>query len=242
MKDGNVQLYTNAVSPYPRAPHVFIGFPVRYHERKAWTPNYDELCGREARLERIFKGYARAGLVITDGLFMCSRNGYDFHRYDEAFLRPPVEHPYSWMYGDCYAAAGIAETASDIPLADPEYSLYVIENYRAATGFDLIVRYTIRLDGFVSLHAGGEERLTVTKPFVYSGSELYINVETSARGYAYFTLSSTDGEYTSIEVFGNSTDKRVRFEDDGIIARLSGNEVVLSVRMFDADLYSIRFS
>lgn len=242
MKDGNVQLYTNAVSPYPRAPHVFIGFPVRYHERKAWTPNYDELCGREARLERIFKGYARAGLVITDGLFMCSRNGYDFHRYDEAFLRPPVEHPYSWMYGDCYAAAGIAETASDIPLADPEYSLYVIENYRAATGFDLIVRYTIRLDGFVSRHAGAEEAQAVTKEFTYQGGTLYANLATSAKGYAYFTLRCGDEEYTSYEIFGNSVDKRIRFPDEEAVARLSGRPVTLTVRMMDADLYAIRFA
>ena len=242
MKDERVQLYTNAVSPYPRAPHVFIGFPVRYHERKAWTPNYDELCGREARLDRIFRGYARGGLVITDGLFMCTRNGHDFVRYDEAFLRPPVEHPYSWMYGDCYAAAGMAETPSDIPMAEPEYSLYVIENYRAATGYDLIVRYTVRLDGFVSRHAGAEEAALVTREFTYDGGELYANIATSAKGHAYFTLTCEGEEYTSYEIFGNSTDKRIRFPDEGAVARLSGRPVTLTVRLLDADLYAIRFA
>ena len=241
LKDDKVQLYTNAVSPYPRAPHVFVGFPVRYHERKAWTPNYDELCGREARLERIIKGYARGGLVITDGLFMCSRNGYDFERYDEAFLRPPVEHPYSWMYGDCYAAAGLVQTPSDIPLADDEYSVYVIENYRAATGYDLIVRYTVRLDGFVSMHAGSEEAVLVTKPFSYDGKELYANIATSAKGHAYFTLKCGDEEYSSYEIFGNSVDKRIRFKDEEAVARLSGKQVTLEVRLLDADLYAIRF-
>ena len=240
-KDDKVQLYTNAVTPYPRAPHVFIGFPVRYHERKAWTPNYDELCGREARMDRIVRGYARGGLVITDGLFMCSRDGHEFHRYDEALLRPPVEHPYSWMYGDCYAAAGLAETPSDIPDAENEYSMYVMENYRAATGYALIVRYSIRLDGFVSRHAGGEEATLVTKAFTYDGGTLYANIETSAKGYAYFTLKCDGEEYTSYEIFGNATDKRIRFPDEGGVARLSGKPVTLTVRLFDADLYAIRF-
>ena len=241
LPDDKVQLYTNAVTPYPRAPHVFVGLPVRYHERKAWTPTYDELCGREARMERIIKGYARGGLVITDGLFMCTRDGYDFTRYDEAFLRPPVEHPYSWMYGDCYAAAGLVETPSDIPGADNEYSIYVVENYRAATKAVLIVRYTIRLDGFVSMHAGAEEARLVTKTFTYEGENLYANLATSAKGYAYFTLSTGDEEYTSYEVFGNSVDKRIHFKDAGAVARLSGKPVTLTVRLMDADLYAIRF-
>ena len=47
------QLYFNTIFPYPRAPHFMVGFPMRYVERKAWTKNYDELCGREKRLERM---------------------------------------------------------------------------------------------------------------------------------------------------------------------------------------------
>ena len=240
-KDDRVQLYTNAITPYPRAPHVFVGFPVRYYERKAWTPTYDELCGREARLERIYKGYARVGLVITDGLFMCSRNGYDFTRYDEAFVRPPAENPHSWMYGDCYTAAGLVRTPSDIPGADDEYSIYVMENYRASTGYALITRYSIRLDGFVSRHAGEEEALLVTKPFTYEGDTLYVNIDTAARGHAYFTLKCEGEEYHSYETFGNSADKRVHFLDPEAVARLAGKEVTLEVRLLDADLYAIRF-
>ena len=51
-----------------------------------------------------------------------------------------------------------------------------------------------------------------------------------------------DGEeYTSYEIFGNATDKRIRFPDEGGVARLSGKPVTLTVRLFDADLYAIRF-
>jgi hypothetical protein len=192
-------------------------------------------------MERIVKGYARAGLAVTDAIFMCTRDGYSFTRYDEAFLRPPVENPHAWMYGDCFAAAGLAETPSDIPMADPEYSLYVIENYRAVGGQEMLVRYTVRLDGFVSRHAGEEEGLLVTKEFTYDGSALYANLETSARGYAYFTLVCEGEEYPSYEIFGNATDKRISFCDPGAVARLSGRPVTLRVRLRDADLYAIRF-
>ena len=241
LRDDKVQLYTNVVSPYPRAPHVFVGFPTRYHERKAWTPNYDELCGREDRLNKIKRQYARAGLVITDGLFMCSRDGYSFVRYDEAFLPPPPEHPHSWVYGDGYVTAGLIETKSDIPGADNEYSIYVGENYGSSLGYDQLVRYTVRLDGFASYRAGESEEVLLTKEFTYDGTELYANIATSAKGYAYFTLSSGDEEYTSYEIFGNSVDKRIRFVDPNAVARLRGKPVTLRIRMMDADIYAIRF-
>ena len=241
LKDDRVQLYTNNVIPYPRAPHIFVGFPVRYNERKAWTPNYDELCGLEDRIRRRDQCTAREGLVVTDCLFMCSRDGYNFNRYDEAFLRPPVEHEYSWVYGDCYMAQGLVETASDIPGADTEYSFYVSENWRAANGYNKFARYTIRKDGFVSLYAPFEEKMAYTKEFLYTGTALYANIETSGRGHVYFTLISDGVEYPSYEIFGNSTDKRIRFLDDGAVARLSGKPVVLKMSILDGDVYSFKF-
>lgn len=176
------QLYNNVVFPYPRAPHLFVGFPLRYVERKAWTKNYDELCGREQRLERM-KYLARWGLAITDGLFMCSRDGYNFTKYDEAILPPPPENPEAFVYGDGSASPAVIEVPSEIPGADNEYMIIVRESFRAVEGFNKLVKYTIRLDGFVSLHAGGEEKKIVTKEFIYDGDELYANIATSARGY-----------------------------------------------------------
>lgn len=235
------QLYNNVVFPYPRAPHVLVGFPLRYVERKAWTKNYDELCGAEHRMKRV-KKQARFGLAVSDGLFMSSRDGYNFKKYDEALIPPPAENPEAFVYGDGTACPVLIETPSAIPGADNEYMLIVRESFRAVAGFNKLVKYRIRLDGFVSLHAGGEVKRAATKKFIYDGSELYANIATSARGSAYFTLRSGDEEYTSVEVFGNSTDKRIRFEDDEAVARLSGKPVTLTVEMFDCDIYSIRFN
>ena len=234
------QLYNNVIFPYPRAPHIFVGLTLRYAERKAWTKNYDELCGREDRMERM-KRMARMGLAVSDGLFMSSRDGYHFEKYDEALIPPPAENPTAFVYGDGTACPALIEVPSSIPGAENEYMIIVRENFRAINGCNKLVKYTSRLDGFVSLHAGGKEAAVTTKEFVYSGKELYANIATSARGYAFFTLTCGDEEYTSVEVFGNSTDKRIRFEDDEAVARLSGKLVTLTVRMLDADLYAIKF-
>ena len=44
---------------------------------------------------------------------------------------------------------------------------------------------------------------------------------------------------SSCEMFGNSTDKLIGFEKD--LSAFAGKEVVMTVRMCDADLYAIRF-
>lgn len=85
-------MYNNNIFAYPRAPQLLIGFPLRYVERKTRTKNYDELCGREDRLQRM-KKMARLGLAVTDGIFMCSRDGYTFTKYDEAIFPPTPENP-----------------------------------------------------------------------------------------------------------------------------------------------------
>lgn len=83
--------------------------------------------------------------------------------------------------------------------------------------------------------------MLVTKSFVYDGKDMYANIETSARGYMYFTLRAKDGtEIKSCEMFGNSIDKKIGFED-GAVEKLSGKEVVLEVRILDGDIYAIRF-
>ena len=234
------QLYNNVVFPYPRAPHIFVGMPLRYSERKAWTKNYDELCGREGRMRRM-KIILRFGLAVTDSLFMSSRDGYNFTKYDEAFITPPPENPESFVYGDGTASPVLIEVPSKIPGADNEYMIIVRENFRAVENPNQLVKYTIRLDGFVSLHAGGEKVQAVTKEFIYSGENLYANMATSARGSVYFTLKCGDEEYTSCEMFGNSTDKRIRFDDDEVVKRLAGKPVTLKIEMFDCDVYSIKF-
>lgn len=235
----DVPLYTNCVSPYINAPHLLVGFPSRYVERSQWSKSFDVLCGKEKRLERM-EHSIRFGLAVTDCVFMCSRDGFHFKRYDEAFIRPGEEFSANWVYGDCYPARGLLLTPSPRRAdADKELSMYCFENHWSSLPTELR-RYRLRQDGFCSVHAGGKEKLLVTKPFTFSGKNLYANMSTSAAGYMYFTLRSCDGQVLeSCEMFGDSTEKLIGFEKD--LSDFAGKEVVLTVRMFDADLYAVQF-
>ena len=129
-------------------------------------------------------------------------------------------------------------THSHIPGADDELSFYSVDGHCLGDP-PALYRYVLRMDGFASLHAD-EEETVVTKPFIYEGENLYANISTSAFGHLYFTLLCDGESVTSCEIFGDSTDKRIHFPDDAV-KRFSGKEVVLQIKLYDADIYSIIF-
>ena len=232
-------LYTNCVSAYPGAEHMLVGFPTRYVERPAWTPNFDRLCGASKRRERCAV-HPRYGLATTDCLFMCSRDGLHWYRPDEAFLRPGPEYPANWVYGSCYPSVGLISTPSGTPGAGEEWSFYTFDNHWMGEPTQA-VRYTIRKDGFISLHAGARPETVVTKSFIFEGNRLEINFSTSARGYLRLRLCAEDGsvQLSSGELFGDRVSRAVDL--DGDVSALAGKPVRLEIEMLDADLYAFQF-
>lgn len=232
-------LYTNGAFIYPDAPHMILGFPTRYVERREWTDNFDRLCGREKRLERM-NYEKRFGLAVTDCLFMCSRDGLSWHRYDEAFLRPGPEYPTNWVYGSCYPCIGILKSSSEIPGGDPILNMFVYRNHWSGEP-TVLERYALRKDGFVSLHAGIEEKHLLTKPFVFDGDGMVLNFSTSAVGHVSITLIDEAGNRTrTCELFGDSTDRIVTF--DRPLSEFSGRPVRMLIELADADVYAFEFT
>jgi len=240
------QLYTNQIKPYHRAPHLLIGFPTRYIDR-GWSDSMKALPEREHR-ERRASSVERYGTAITEGLFMASRDGVKFKRWNEAFLRPGIERPGTWHYGHQYIAWHVVETKSALPGAPNELSLYASESYWTGVG-SALRRYTLRLDGFVSVNAslrGGE---VITKPLKFAGSELHLNVSTSAAGGVRVEIQNLDG--TPIpgftlddcqEVFGDSVDRQVTWNSETPLAELAGQPVRLRFVLKDANLYAFQFT
>lgn len=227
----NFQMYTNNVQKYSRAPHVYIGLPVRYVERLEWTENYDRLPDVEVRKAKMYRPhYIRTGTAITDCLFMTSRDGLNWHRFDEAFYDGGYESTGNWLYGDGYFTYGIID-------GDGEHYLYSFDksNLRA----NQLVRYTIRFDGFASFKADYKGAVVETKPFVFDGDELSLNFRTSAAGSIYATLSDEEGNsIRSYEIFGNNVDRRVFC---GELDSFKGKNVTLKFEMADAEIYSFKF-
>jgi hypothetical protein len=79
-----------------------------------------------------------------------------------------------------------------------------------------------------------------TRPFIFSGKRLSLNLATSAAGWVRVKLIGQGRTLHSIELFGDNPDRDVAFED-GEVADLIGKPVTLELTMSDADLYSFQF-
>lgn len=238
-------LYTNQIGPYYRAPHILMGFPMRYTDR-GWSLPVLDWPGLEERLARA-RHSRRFGTAVTDAVFMTSRDGVTFRRWPEAFIRPGPRREGSWVYGDNFVFWGMIETASDLGDAPNEISLYATEHYWEGV-YTEFRRYTLRVDGFVSATAprsGGE---LVTKPLVFSGGSLALNLATSGAGGVEVEVQEADG--TPIpgyelqdcpEIRADSLAHIVRWEGGGDLRPLTGKPVRLRFVLRDADLYAFQF-
>ena len=239
------QLYVNQVRNYHRAPHLLIGFPVRYTDRGV-TGSLSHLPDWEHRQKRI-RTSPRYGTAITECLLMSSRDGVSFHRWPEAFLRPGIQRPGTWNYGQQYVAWHPVETVSDLPGAPPELSFYATEHYWMAGGSHLR-RYVMRLDGFASLNApmtGGE---LVTVPLQFEGNQLEINFSSSAAGSVQVELLTAKGGpipgYQLADcdpIYGDELSRTVTWKNRADVSSLAGKGIQVRFRLQDADLYSYRF-
>lgn len=238
-------LYTNQVKPYGRAPHIFIGFPTRYIDRD-WSESMRALPEPEHRQWRAGAN-RRYGTALTEALFMSSRDGVVFKRWNEAFLRPGIERKGTWNYGQQYIAWSAVETKSLLAGAPDELSLYAVESYWTENS-SVLRRYTLRMDGFVSVSApmkGGE---VITKPLIFAGTNLVINFSSSAAGGIQVEVQDERGKpipgFTLADcpaIFGDTIERTVHWQGGSDLSALAARVVRLRFALKDADLYSLRF-
>ena len=103
---------------------------------------------------------------------------------------------------------------------------------------------TTRLDGFFSWYAKFRGGRILTKPFTFEGDALELNFSSSARGDVVVTVCDAEGNaldgYQSKPIFGDSVDRRVRFEKS--LKSLENHPVRLLLELCDCDLHSFRFT
>ena len=226
-------LYTNQTTPYVRAPQIYVGTPTRFFP------------GRRVLSDEVLKeidtptewNYHND---CADIVFTSTRGGADFKRtFLEAFIRPGRD-PRNWTSRASYAAHGIHLTGPD------ELSLWVQHNCGYATSH--IRRYTMRVDGFVSVNAPYAGGQMTTKPLVFKGGRLTINFASSAGGGLRVEIQDASGqpiegfaEADCPEIIGDEIDRTVSWKGGPDVSSLAGKPVRLRFVMRDADLYSIRF-
>lgn len=215
-------LYTNACTPYFRAPHIYLMFPRRF------------ILGRKVHDEWEEDG-------LSDVVFMTSRDGVHWdRRFMEPFIAPGLDGN-NWNDRSLTVGIGLVPTGAN------EMSLYYKEHNRQPTS--RMRRGTLRTDGFASINAGYAGGEFVAKALIFDGRELVINYSTSAVGSIRAEIQDQHGtplpgfgleECTPI--FGDEIERIVRWGGAGDVSALAGQPVRLRFVMDKvADLYSIRF-
>ena len=220
-------LYTNQIMPYPRAPHIYVGFPKRFMPSRKPVGTA-----------------AEPG--VSDVVFMSSRDGVHFNRWGEAFIRPGPQIE-RWIHRNNFMAWGIVTTKSALAGSPDELSFYSVEGSGEGDN-NKMRRYTLRQDGFVSVRAplsGGE---LLTKPLIFEGDRLAINFSTSAAGSIRVEIQDARGKplpgfslSDSTELLGDQIDQVVSWKGGSDVGKLAGKTVRLRFFIKDADLYAIQF-
>jgi len=221
-------LYTNAAVPYARAPHLYFALPRRF---MPWKTYFSEM--------------AATSPGMSDVVFMSSRDGVHWNRFEEAFLRPGL-HERNWGHRANTPSAGLLFTGPE------EISFYVERDYTFPS--NRLERFTVRPDGFVSMHAGWPGGEFTTKPFTFTGSSLVLNYSTSASGSIRVEIQDANGYplpgfalEESPLIVGDKLDGVVDWNygqgrtDRSPLKRLAGATIRLRFVMRDADLYSLQF-
>lgn len=168
----------------------------------------------------------------TDILFMTARGDVPYDRtFREAFIRPGLD-PARWGNRSNYAALNV------VPTGPTEMSIYV-------TPFR---RFTLRTDGFASVHAGADPGEMVTRLLRFSGAELVVNYSTSAGGSLRVEVQDATGKPVPgfrladcLPLVGDAVQQPVRWKNNPDLARLAGQPVRLRIVLQDGDLFAIQF-
>jgi len=225
-------LYTNNTHPYFRAPQQLVALAARFlPDRRVLSD--DELLSRGVHPSQ-HKG-------VSDVVLMSSRGGTAYDRtFMASFLRPGRDRG-NWSSRNNYPAYGVVQTSED------EMSFYVDSNY--AQPGNHMRRYSLRLDGFSSLHADYAPGQATTHPIVFDGSRLVLNYATSAAGEVRVALLDAQGDplpgYSADDcdpLVGDEISRSVSWRGDTDISSLTHKTIRLRLQMQDADLYSLHFT
>lgn len=225
-------LYTNQTHPYFRAPHIYIATAARF------MPGRKVITDAQAAKIGVHPQYFND---TSDAVLMSSR-GSDLYdcTFDQGFVRPGIGLS-NWVSRTNYPVLNVVQTGPT------EMSLYTNQDYGQSTAH--LHRYSMRLDGFASLHARREQGEALTKPLTFSGEELRINFATSAAGSLRIELQEPDGTpipgfalADADEIIGNEIDKLVSWKGKTDVSGLAQRPVRMRVVLRDADLYAFQFS
>jgi hypothetical protein len=224
-------LYTNQTTPYPGAPHLYVGIAARF------MPGRRVISEAQAAALKVDPKYFGD---CSDGVLLSSRGGTVYDRtFMEGYIRPGIG-PEHWTSRTNYPAHGIAA------IDETSWAIYVQADYGQPHA--RLDRYTLRADGFASLSAPYAGGTMTTKLLTFAGDALWINFATSAAGEIRVAVldaagSALDGFALEdcAPVIGNDVARVVTWASGKSLADIAGQPVRLYFALKDADLFALRF-
>lgn len=237
-------LYTNQTNPYFRAPHIYLGIAARF------IPGRRALSAQQTKQTGVDPKY---GGDLSDAVLLSTRGGNRYDRtFMESFIRPGMGNE-NWTSRNNYPALGVVKTS------DRELSIYVQKKYGQPNSH--LRRYTLRLDGFASIHAGYHRGELLSRPLRFSrgnpsqndqssdrSTSLFLNASTSAAGSIKvelldqnskpipgFTLEQCD------PMIGDRIEHRMSWNGKTDLSSIANQSIQLRIELADADLFSIQF-
>ena len=208
--------------PYERSEGLYLMFPSRFVNARSPTSDWP------------YPG-------VSDAVLMSSRDSKYFDRtFKEAWVRLGPD-PDNWHERSVYIMRGILDTGPN------ELSLYMSDHWRLPS--NAIRRLVQRKDGFASVQAGYDGGEVLTRPLVFAGNELRLNLSTSAAGSVRVEIQDEGGQplpglalADCAEIFQDEIDRPVRWKGDVDLGAVAGRVVRLRFALRDADLYALRFA
>jgi hypothetical protein len=170
----DTDLYVPKAIKYPWAPDVYLAFPVMYFHYKKSSPLARSILGD--------KKYNRGSGPLETQLSV-SRDAINWKRYPRPVYVGIGPHAGRDVH-TVYIAQGMVRRGNEIWQYYFGETQYHSSHFQDNAGRG-VYRLVQRLDGFVSIDSPYEKEGTIiTKPIIFKGKRLHINIDTDATGYA----------------------------------------------------------
>lgn len=232
-------VYVPKTVKYQWAPDVYLAFPTMYFHYWDAGPEARQTLGAEER------GLG-SGPIETQ--IEVSRDAVNWKRYPRPVYIGIGEHA-GYNIVQAYIAHGMVRRGDEI------WQYYFgTEEYHSSMQRDKprrgVFRVVQRLDGFVSADTPYDTTgVLVTKPLVFEGNRLVLNIDTDATGYAQVGILDENGrpiEGFSLDdcvyINGDFIEKEVEWLRKGTdVSALEGRTVQLVFRMRGSKLFAMQF-
>jgi len=232
-------------------------YPMLYADRLD-DPQDELYAMRIFRYESVYLGLLKVYHVATDRCdiqLAVSRNARHWQRPDRAAFLQNSPDPGSYDYGN------LDEAGNPIRIGNELWLFYsgrsILHGQRAADTDGSLCAATLRLDGFVSLGAGEEEGMLLTKPVLLGGKTLFINadaqygndtnqgevrveiVDAGSAGHA-ASMQCVEGfaKADCVPIRGNSVQHPVAWKGGADLGSLAGKPVRLRIFLRNAHLFA----